>query len=186
MDASAYIETDKWERMKTSNGWNEIEMRDNRYNQIVHMVSAANGAEEFYSTEVERRFSQFSIKFHYRFSRNTLVARKALIMLATWITRQLLPGSAIPTSTSSTTRRISRRKSTAWSSVCVRSWASTPATACCAHLASSSSSFRARCATISFHHSRTSTLSITICSRAVNVLRLAWENVVRMDTGGNN
>jgi hypothetical protein len=26
-------------------------MRDNRYNQIVHMVSAANGAEDFYSTE---------------------------------------------------------------------------------------------------------------------------------------
>lgn len=55
MDASAYIETDKWERMKKSNGWNEIEMRDNRYNQIVHMVSAANGAEEFYSTEVSFR-----------------------------------------------------------------------------------------------------------------------------------
>lgn len=52
MDASAYIDADKWERMKTGNGWNEIEMRDNRYNQIVHMVSAANGAEEFYSTEV--------------------------------------------------------------------------------------------------------------------------------------
>jgi len=51
MDASAYIDTDKWERMKNANGWNEIEMRDNRYNQIVHMVSAANGAEEFYSTE---------------------------------------------------------------------------------------------------------------------------------------
>lgn len=52
MDASAYIETEKWECMKTANGWNEIEMRDNRYNQIVHMVSAANGAERFYSTEV--------------------------------------------------------------------------------------------------------------------------------------
>lgn len=52
MDASAYIDADKWERMKSGNGWNEIELRDNRYNQIVHMVSAANGAEEFYSTEV--------------------------------------------------------------------------------------------------------------------------------------
>lgn len=51
MDASAYIDADKWERMKKANDWNEIEMRDNRYNQIVHMVSAANGAEEFYSTE---------------------------------------------------------------------------------------------------------------------------------------
>lgn len=35
-----------------ANGWNSVELRDNRYNQIVHMVSAANGAEDFYSTEV--------------------------------------------------------------------------------------------------------------------------------------
>lgn len=34
-----------------ANNWNPIELRDNRYNQIVHMVSAANGAEDFYSTE---------------------------------------------------------------------------------------------------------------------------------------
>lgn len=38
--------------MTAANGWNSVELRDNRYNQIVHMVSAANGAEEFYSTEV--------------------------------------------------------------------------------------------------------------------------------------
>lgn len=35
----------------SANNWNPIELRDNRYNQIVHMVSAANGAEDFYSTE---------------------------------------------------------------------------------------------------------------------------------------
>ena len=35
-----------------TNGWNSVELRDNRYNQIIHMVSAANGAEDFYSTEV--------------------------------------------------------------------------------------------------------------------------------------
>ncbi|CAO1318798.1 unnamed protein product [Diamesa tonsa] len=51
MDASAYIDNDKWERLKSNNNWNEIELRDNRYNQIVHMVSAANGAEDFYSIE---------------------------------------------------------------------------------------------------------------------------------------
>lgn len=34
------------------NNWNNVELRDNRYNQIVHMVSAANGAEDFYSVEV--------------------------------------------------------------------------------------------------------------------------------------
>ncbi|XP_055686751.1 TRPL translocation defect protein 14 isoform X2 [Lutzomyia longipalpis] len=51
MDAGAYISKDDWERLLTENGWNTIEMRDNRYNQIIHMVSAANGAEEFYSVE---------------------------------------------------------------------------------------------------------------------------------------
>lgn len=38
------------------NKWNTIDLRDNRYNQIVHMVSAANGAEDFYSTEVSLLF----------------------------------------------------------------------------------------------------------------------------------
>jgi AAA domain len=62
MDASAYIDSDKWERMKSSNGWNDVEVRDNRYNQIVHMVSAANGAEKFYSTEVNSRRSHVAQK----------------------------------------------------------------------------------------------------------------------------
>ena len=34
------------------NNWNAIELRDNRYNQILHLVSAANGAEQFYTVEV--------------------------------------------------------------------------------------------------------------------------------------
>jgi hypothetical protein len=38
--------------MMVTNGWNSVELRDNRYNQIIHMVSAANGAEDFYTTEV--------------------------------------------------------------------------------------------------------------------------------------
>lgn len=41
-----------WERVMKDNNWNSVELRDNRYNQIVHMVSAAKGAEEFYSVEV--------------------------------------------------------------------------------------------------------------------------------------
>lgn len=28
-----------------------VELRDNRYTQVVHMVTAANGAEEYYNTE---------------------------------------------------------------------------------------------------------------------------------------
>lgn len=48
----AVISTEKWEKMMKDNNWHNVELRDNRYNQIVHMVSAANGAEDFYSTEV--------------------------------------------------------------------------------------------------------------------------------------
>lgn len=36
----------------SNNSWNNIELRDNRYNQIIHMVSAAKGAEDYYTTEV--------------------------------------------------------------------------------------------------------------------------------------
>lgn len=51
MDASAFVSKEKWDRMMRTNNWNSVELRDNRYNHIVHMVSAANGAEAFYSTE---------------------------------------------------------------------------------------------------------------------------------------
>ena len=38
-----------WDKMKIDNNWNEVQMRDNRYNQVIHMVSAAEGAEAFYT-----------------------------------------------------------------------------------------------------------------------------------------
>lgn len=49
MDGSAYLPPEDWERMKQENGWSEVDLRDNRYNQIIHMVSAACGAEPFYT-----------------------------------------------------------------------------------------------------------------------------------------
>ncbi|KAF4529299.1 hypothetical protein B566_EDAN011393 [Ephemera danica] len=51
MDASAFIDKEKWETLMRNNGWNAVELRDNRYNQIIHMVSAAKGAEDFYTIE---------------------------------------------------------------------------------------------------------------------------------------
>ena len=42
------LKPSQWERMKTENNWNEVELRDSRYNQVIHMVSAAIGAEDFY------------------------------------------------------------------------------------------------------------------------------------------
>ncbi|XP_077533718.1 TRPL translocation defect 14 isoform X2 [Haemaphysalis longicornis] len=51
MDASAFVSKEIWEKIIKAHGWNTVDLRDNRYNQIVHLVSAANGAEAFYNTE---------------------------------------------------------------------------------------------------------------------------------------
>jgi len=51
MDASAFIDRENWERILAKLNLEDIEISDNRYNQVVHMQSAANGAEKFYTTE---------------------------------------------------------------------------------------------------------------------------------------
>jgi len=51
MDATAFITMEEWDLMCKRNGWNAVDMRDNRYDQVIHMVSAAKGAEEYYTTE---------------------------------------------------------------------------------------------------------------------------------------
>lgn len=50
-----------WERMKKKNNWNEVEMRDTRYNQVLHMVTAAKGAEAFYTTAHETRYEDLDM-----------------------------------------------------------------------------------------------------------------------------
>lgn len=51
MDATAYMSKDAYKRILKRNSWNTIEMRDNRYDQVVHLITAALGAEKFYNTE---------------------------------------------------------------------------------------------------------------------------------------
>ncbi|CAB0019456.1 unnamed protein product [Nesidiocoris tenuis] len=51
MDASAFITREQWESIMAANGWNNVELRDNRYDHIIHLVSAAKGAEDFYTLE---------------------------------------------------------------------------------------------------------------------------------------
>ncbi|XP_055328009.1 TRPL translocation defect protein 14-like isoform X2 [Paramacrobiotus metropolitanus] len=49
MDASAYLEPAAWEKIMKQNNLNAVDIRDNRYNQVIHLVTAANGAETFYT-----------------------------------------------------------------------------------------------------------------------------------------
>jgi len=51
MDASAFVSREQWDTILARNGCDEVDIRDNRYHQVVHMVSAANGAEQFYTIE---------------------------------------------------------------------------------------------------------------------------------------
>jgi len=49
MDCSAYLPKADWEAILEKNCLNEVDIRDNRYDQVVHLVSAATGAEEHYT-----------------------------------------------------------------------------------------------------------------------------------------
>ena len=51
MDGRAYIDPKVWEQMLADRGTTETEIRDNRYNAVFHMVSAADGAEQHYTLE---------------------------------------------------------------------------------------------------------------------------------------
>jgi thymidylate kinase/CYTH domain-containing protein len=49
MDSSAYIDKTSWYRILDLLGLNELELRDGRYDCVVHLVTAAIGAEKFYT-----------------------------------------------------------------------------------------------------------------------------------------
>lgn len=49
MDGSAYTEDKVWQALLDETAWNTIQLRDRRYEAIIHMVTAADGAEEFYT-----------------------------------------------------------------------------------------------------------------------------------------
>ncbi|CAB9497576.1 Histidine kinase [Seminavis robusta] len=51
MDGAAYMERKDWHALLKDRGTTETEIRDNRYNAVFHMVSAADGAEPHYTLE---------------------------------------------------------------------------------------------------------------------------------------
>ncbi|KAI3636580.1 hypothetical protein MIR68_005269 [Amoeboaphelidium protococcarum] len=49
MDCSAYIDRESWLKMVAELGEDELNLRDGRYDHVVHLVSAADGAEQYYN-----------------------------------------------------------------------------------------------------------------------------------------
>lgn len=50
MDISAYMRPEMWEEITRAVGTSTAELRDTRYDAVLHLVSAADGAEQFYTT----------------------------------------------------------------------------------------------------------------------------------------
>lgn len=50
MDISAYMQPEMWERITRDVGTTTQHLRDERYDAVLHLVSAADGAEQFYTT----------------------------------------------------------------------------------------------------------------------------------------
>lgn len=51
MDVAAYMDSDMWQALLDGMGQSVVELRDVRYDAIVHMTTAAKGALEFYTLE---------------------------------------------------------------------------------------------------------------------------------------
>jgi hypothetical protein len=51
MDPRAYMDDECWQAVLDENNWNAVYLRDKRYNMVIHMVTAADGAESFYTFE---------------------------------------------------------------------------------------------------------------------------------------
>ena len=51
MDIAAYMSKDMWEALLDEMGLNEVEVRDKRYDAVLHLCTAAKGAAEFYTCE---------------------------------------------------------------------------------------------------------------------------------------
>lgn len=49
LDIKAYINKDIWDAIINISDYSEVELRDKRYDAVIHLTTAANGAEDFYT-----------------------------------------------------------------------------------------------------------------------------------------
>lgn len=50
-DGAAYMEPEQWEHVLHAHNWQVVDVREGRYNAVFHMVTAAEGADAFYTLE---------------------------------------------------------------------------------------------------------------------------------------
>jgi hypothetical protein len=50
MDGSAYVDKTQWKGLMDELGVTSVQLRDQRYDAVLHLVTAADGAEKFYDS----------------------------------------------------------------------------------------------------------------------------------------
>lgn len=56
MDSAGYVGFEMFHKICSKMNWDITELRDNRYDAVIHLVTAADGAREFYDYKNEARF----------------------------------------------------------------------------------------------------------------------------------
>eukprot|EP00347_Sterkiella_histriomuscorum_P006587 403352200 len=56
MDGSAYVSKEQWDAVLDEMGWSPVQLRDKRYDIVLHLVTAADGAPDFYNKSNEARY----------------------------------------------------------------------------------------------------------------------------------
>lgn len=51
MDSQAYVSSEEWQMIMDDQDWNLVNLRDRRYDAVIHMVTSANGAEDYFKSE---------------------------------------------------------------------------------------------------------------------------------------
>lgn len=51
MDGRAYLDDEAWQLLLDEQNWNHVMLRDKRYDSVLHLVTAADGAEQWYTQE---------------------------------------------------------------------------------------------------------------------------------------
>jgi thymidylate kinase len=51
MDSQAYVTKEEWQMILDENDWNLVNLRDRRYDAVIHIVTSANGAEDYFKSE---------------------------------------------------------------------------------------------------------------------------------------
>lgn len=51
VDPAAYVSKEEFQAIMDEEGWNWVTLRDRRYDRVIFLSSAANGAEEFYTLQ---------------------------------------------------------------------------------------------------------------------------------------